>query len=158
MRQALTVALQEFNGAILVISHDRHLLANTVDSFLLIEDGKLHQFEGDLEDYRKRLFGEQTTSTPSPTLDTQKKQKKPKPDHKASRQLKTKILSLEKSLERLHRKLGEVDLALAKNTIYEKDNEDNLQNLIRDQMSLKDEIAILEEEWLSKTDLLEANA
>ena len=59
MRQALTIALQEFDGAILVISHDRHLLANTVDSFLLIEDGQLHQFEGDLEDYRKRLFAEQ---------------------------------------------------------------------------------------------------
>ena len=48
MRQALTVALQEFGGAILLISHDRHLLVNTVDEFLIIDDGKLTNFNGDL--------------------------------------------------------------------------------------------------------------
>ena len=56
MRQALTVALQEFGGAILLISHDRHLLANTVDEFLIIDKGKLSRFNGDLEDYRKLIL------------------------------------------------------------------------------------------------------
>ena len=51
MRQALTIALQGFGGAILLISHDRHLLANTVDEFLIIDEGKLSRFNGDLEDY-----------------------------------------------------------------------------------------------------------
>ena len=53
MRQALTVALQTFDGAILLISHDRHLLANAVDSFLLLDRGRLTEFNGDLEDYRR---------------------------------------------------------------------------------------------------------
>ena len=56
MRQALTIALQEFGGAILLISHDRHLLVNTVDEFLIIDNGKLTNFNGDLEDYRKAIL------------------------------------------------------------------------------------------------------
>ena len=56
MRQALTVALQGFGGAILLISHDRHLLANTVDEFLIINNGILDNFKGDLEDYRKSVL------------------------------------------------------------------------------------------------------
>ena len=56
MRQALTVALQGFGGAILLISHDRHLLANTVDEFLIIDNGILDNFKGDLEDYRRSVL------------------------------------------------------------------------------------------------------
>ena len=56
MRQALTVALQDFGGAILLISHDRHLLANTVDEFLIINEGNLSTYNGDLEDYRKTVL------------------------------------------------------------------------------------------------------
>jgi len=153
MRQALTIALQDFDGAILLISHDRHLLANTVDSFLLIEDGVLHQFEGDLEDYRAKLFAEQPATTSVPLTVS----KKPKPRHKESRQLKTRIKSLESSLERLNRKLTEVDVKLADNSIYESQQEGNLQNLVRDQINLKEEISLVEEEWLMKTNELEAS-
>ena len=56
MRQALTVALQDFSGAILLISHDRHLLANTVDEFLIIDKGRLSRFNGDLEHYRTLIL------------------------------------------------------------------------------------------------------
>ena len=56
MRQALTVALQDFSGAIVLISHDRHLLANTVDEFLIINHGKIERFNGDLLDYRKMVL------------------------------------------------------------------------------------------------------
>src|SRR5690606_27303995 len=51
MRHALTMALQEFEGAVIVVSHDRHLLRNTVNEFLLVADGKVNEFDGDLEDY-----------------------------------------------------------------------------------------------------------
>ena len=56
MRQALTVALQDFSGAIVLISHDEHLLANTVDEFLIINEGKIERFNGDLLDYRKMIL------------------------------------------------------------------------------------------------------
>ena len=56
MRQALTLALQSFSGAIILISHDRHLLANTVDEFMILKDGSLDIFKGDLEDYRRIIL------------------------------------------------------------------------------------------------------
>ncbi len=55
MRQALTMALQNFDGAIVVVSHDRHLLRNTVDEFWLVCDGAVGEYEGDLEDYERWL-------------------------------------------------------------------------------------------------------
>ncbi len=56
MRHALTLALQEYPGAVLIVSHDRHLLRNTVDEFLLVADGRVEPFDGDLDDYRKLLL------------------------------------------------------------------------------------------------------
>ena len=55
MRLALTMALQEFSGAVLVVSHDRHLLKSTTDNFYLVADGKVEEFDGDLEDYTRWL-------------------------------------------------------------------------------------------------------
>src|SRR5690554_6979664 len=55
MRQALTMALQNFDGAIVVVSHDRHLLRNTVDQFWLVSDGAVQEYDGDLEDYERWL-------------------------------------------------------------------------------------------------------
>jgi ATP-binding cassette, subfamily F, member 3 len=160
MCQALTVALQEFDGAIVLISHDRHLLANTVDEFLLIDNGTVQVFDGDLTDYRNRIFrdkpevavtSEDVADVPTPSR---------APDHKAARQLKTRIRTLEKSLERLQRKLAEVDGALAQPEIYQRDGNDHdsrsLQQLLRDQLSLKEEIEEQESEWLEQSTLLES--
>ena len=55
MRHALTMALQGYEGALVVISHDRHLLRNTVDEFYLVANGTVSEFEGDLKDYQKWL-------------------------------------------------------------------------------------------------------
>src|SRR5690606_32021188 len=55
MRLALTMALQEFAGAVLVVSHDRHLLKSTTDEFLLVADGRIQPFDGDLDDYARWL-------------------------------------------------------------------------------------------------------
>ena len=73
---------------------------------------------------------------------------RPDKNHKQARQLRTKINTLEKRLERLHRKLSEVESGLASPDIY-KDNENpDLQNLIRDQMALKEQIHAIEGQWL----------
>ena len=101
MRQALTVALQGFGGAILLISHDRHLLANTVDEFLIINNGILDNFKGDLEDYRKSVL---KNSSPK----SEKKHKKEKGLPQINRkQIKNEIVAVEKILKRLNRKLKE---------------------------------------------------
>src|SRR6476620_8918271 len=55
-REALTVALAQFEGTLVLVSHDRHLLRATTEQFLIVADGKLEPFEGDLDDYRDWLF------------------------------------------------------------------------------------------------------
>ncbi len=153
MRQALTIALQDFSGAILLVSHDRHLLANSVDTFMLVENGSLQIFDGNLEDYRQRLLGGQLNI---PVISNGKKPgQQNKSDHRQVRQLRTRLKTLESRIERLQRKLEEVEMKLAESTGYDQDQIGNLQSLIRDQTTLKDEIAALEEEWLEKTDALD---
>src|SRR5690606_25928802 len=65
MRLALTMALQEFSGAVLVVSHDRHLLKSTTDNFYLVADGKVVEFEGDLDDYARWLVEFRQRQQPS---------------------------------------------------------------------------------------------
>ena len=186
MRQALTVALQTFDGAILLISHDRHLLANAVDSFLLLDRGRLTEFNGDLEDYRrfvltdgiktpgagskdngprepvtKRITGESANKkhnqqVPKPVVETTSSNRTNNASGKQARQLKTKLRTLETQLERLNRKLGEVEEGLTDSSLYENGGGDDLQSLLRDQLNLKDQIGELEESWLEMSTMLEA--
>jgi len=186
MRQALTVALQTFDGAILLISHDRHLLANAVDSFLLLDRGRLTEFNGDLEDYRrfvltdgiktpgagskdngprepvtKRVTGESANKkhnqqVTKPVVETTSSNRTNSASGKQARQLKTKLRTLETQLERLNRKLGEVEEGLTDSSLYENGGGDDLQSLLRDQLNLKDQIGELEESWLEMSTMLEA--
>ncbi|MBC8272152.1 MAG: ATP-binding cassette domain-containing protein [Gammaproteobacteria bacterium] len=186
MRQALTVALQTFDGAILLISHDRHLLANAVDSFLLLERGRLTEFNGDLEDYRrfvltggiktpgagskdngprepvtKRITGESANKkhnqqVTKPVVGTTSSNRINSTSGKQARQLKTKLRTLETQLERLNRKLGEVEEGLTDSSLYENGGGEDLQSLLRDQLNLKDQIGELEESWLEMSTMLEA--
>ena len=186
MRQALTVALQTFDGAILLISHDRHLLANAVDSFLLLDRGRLTEFNGDLEDYRrfvltdgiktpgagskdngprepvtKRITGESANKkhnqqVTKPVVGTTSSNRTNNASGKQARQLKTKLRTIETQLERLNRKLGEVEEGLTDSSLYENGGGDDLQSLLRDQLNLKDQIGELEESWLEMSTMLEA--
>jgi len=155
MRHALTVALQSFEGALLLISHDRHLLANTVDGFLLVEKGQIVPFEGDLDDYRKRVLNPQ-----KPIVDELAKPSVSSNPNtgKQIRQLKTQIKTLEERLERLHRKLAEVDLALGNSDLYLLPDDTDLQGLLRDKLSLETETGTVEEQWLERQEQLESLA
>ena len=151
MRQALTVALQSFEGAILLISHDRHLLANTINQFLLIEGGAVEFFDGDLDDYRRKVLERGTMPhkvDKAATREARTNSRGPKPNHKQARQLRTRINTLEKRLERLQRKLSEIETSLASPDIYNDSENSDLQNLIRDQVALREQIHDIEGQWL----------
>jgi ATP-binding cassette subfamily F protein 3 len=152
MRHALTVALQSFAGAMVIVSHDRHLLRNTVDQFLLVKDRTVQEFDGDLLDYQHDLKAPQTEM---PT----KSSAKPVNLFKQTKALRSNLVSIEKSLERLHRKLAETEAKLADVSLYSKSGNPSpdLQMLLRDQISLKEEIANVEESWISTTEALEHN-
>ncbi|MBQ74693.1 MAG: ABC transporter ATP-binding protein [Gammaproteobacteria bacterium] len=159
MRQALTVALQSFEGAILLISHDRHLLANTINQFLLVDRGKVEFFNGDLNDYRTKVLVQGDVPNKIDRGKTKARKpnvRGPKQNHKVARQLRTRISTLEKRLERLHRKLSEVEDKLATPDMYEVRDNPDLQNLLRDQVSLQQQIHEAESQWMDLNTDLEA--
>jgi ATP-binding cassette subfamily F protein 3 len=158
MRQALTMALQSFGGAILLISHDRHLLANNVDKFLLVEDGSLNEFDGDLHDYSLRIL----KNLNKPQQGKSKKKDRPtegaikKAEQKIIRQLKAEIMAAEKRLKRLQGKITDVEAVLQSPDTYDGDFQEDLHDLIRNQSELKSEIEEVEQVWLNLSEQLEA--
>ena len=151
MRQALTVALQDFSGAIVLISHDRHLLANTVDEFLIINEGKIERFNGDLLDYRKMILQGPHKESSKSKKDNEDKVK----DRKDLKKIKTQILAIEKTLKRLNRKLAETQEFLNSPELYNDSSKVNLHDLLRDQVNLDTEIKSTEQEWLKLNEELE---
>ena len=151
MRQALTVALQDFTGAIVLISHDRHLLANTVDEFLIINEGKIQRFNGDLLDYRKMILQGPIKESFKSKKNNEDKVK----DKKDQKKIKNQILAIEKTLKRLNRKLAETQEFLNSPELYNDSSKMNLHDLLRDQVNLDTEIKSTEQEWLELNEELE---
>jgi len=150
MRHTLTVALQSFSGAMVIVSHDRHLLRNTVDHFLMVQRKSVSEFDGDLGDYQRILNLPAPQSQPAAKI----------PDKQVNRFKHTKVLrsnlaSTEKRLERLQRKLMETEIKLADNSLYSDNPSPDLQSLLRDQIVLREQITELEESWLTTSEELE---
>jgi ATP-binding cassette subfamily F protein 3 len=163
MRLALTMALQEFSGAVLVVSHDRHLLKSTTDDFLLVADGRVQEFDGDLDDYTRWLAEYRLRNAPVSTTPVNPD----KTDKKAQRQQaaalrqqlaphKREADKLERELGVLHEKLAKVEEALADSANYEAANKDKLRELLADQARLKARESELEEAWMEALELLES--
>ena len=156
MRHALTIALQAFKGAILLISHDRHLLNSSVDHFYLVDNGGVDIFNGDLNDYKNYILDIKSTGI----KETKKKSKTLKEDRddntKLLKSLSTDISKLEKRLLRLNAKLEEANLKLADPNLYKDDSADNLQDLIRNQLELSNEVELADQQWMDKVTQLES--
>ncbi|MBU2984035.1 ATP-binding cassette domain-containing protein [Saccharophagus degradans] len=165
MRHALTVALQAFEGAVIIVSHDRHLLRSTVEEFVLVDNGKVAEFDGDLEDYRNWLSNENKESKEA-EAEASNKNEPNKADKKQLRQnaaaLRDKlkpytnaIKKLEKQMETLQEKLAKLEEELADPEIYQTGG-DKLKTLLKQQGELRSQLAETEEEWFIKSDELEA--
>jgi len=156
MRHALTIALQAFKGAILLISHDRHLLNSSVDHFYLVDNGGVDIFNGDLNDYKNYILDIKSTGI----KETKKKSRASKEDRddntKLLKTLSTDISKLEKRLLRLNAKLEEANLKLADPNLYKDDSADNLQDLIRNQLELSNEVELADQQWMEKVTQLES--
>ena len=156
MRHALTIALQTFRGAILLISHDRHLLNSSVDHFYLVDNGRVDIFNGDLNDYKNYILDIKSS-------DIKEKKKKAKSskdnkeyNNKLIKSLNIEISKLEKRLLRLNTKLEEANLKLADPDLYKDHSSDNLQDLIRNQLELSNEVKLADQEWMDKVTHLES--
>lgn len=167
MRHALTLALQEFEGAIIVVSHDRHLLKNTVDTFWLVAVGKVDVFDGDLHDYEQWLQQYQASlakpdetramSLNNESADARKDRKR---EEAARRQklspLKKELTKIEKKTSEYQVKLETIEEQLSDSTLYQEDKKDQLKGLLEDQADLKKELASAEDRWFELSEEIEA--
>jgi ATP-binding cassette subfamily F protein 3 len=163
MRLALTMALQEFAGAVLVVSHDRHLLKSTTDEFLLVADGRIQPFEGDLDDYARWLIDyrarQQPPSASTSTADKTDKRAQRQAAAALRQQLaphKKQADKLEQELNKLHQALAKVEAQLGDSGLYEVARKDELRERLAEQATLKAREAELEESWLLALETLEA--
>ena len=160
MCHSLTVGLQEFSGALILVSHDRHLLGNTVDQFLLVKDGKLDIFEGDLNDYEKLLL-ENNRSDNTPDKPKEGKLNKKEARQKSAEKrlhlktLRAKANKLEKEIGLNQNRLALIENKLAEPSLYEDDQKNELNKLLQERAELVTKTSNLEEEWLSAIEEME---
>ncbi|NQZ30543.1 MAG: ATP-binding cassette domain-containing protein [Oceanospirillaceae bacterium] len=166
VRHALTMALQEFEGAVILVSHDRHLLRNTVDEFLLVANGTVTEFTGDLNDYQQWLTEQRRNLSPdkmvsrenrSQSADEKKELKRLAAERRtALRPLKNSIANLEKQIDKLQASLSEFEEQLSDAQLYTTENKDKLKKLLTIQASDKSQLDTAENQWMEKLEELEA--
>lgn len=156
MVHALTVALQEYEGALIIVSHDRHLLGNTVDEFYSIHRGVFAEFRGDINDYEKWLSkqasGDAAAAAPVKVAAPKQDKKQMRQQAAAKREqmapLRKREKVLEQHIESGQTKLKQLEVKLADATLYEDDQKPRLTQLLQQQGELKSSLAAAEEEWL----------
>ena len=187
-REALTEALAQFEGTLVVVSHDRHLLRATTDEFIIVADGKLQPFDGDLDDYKDWLFKTKlgkgtdvlpaagkanktdfpvvspvatpTAAAPAAVSKDQKRQQAEDRQRLAAlrKPLEQKIKRLDDQIAKRSAQKAEVDAKLGESSIYEAANKAKLKQLLADQSFFTKDLGQLEAEWLELQEQLEALA
>jgi ATP-binding cassette subfamily F protein 3 len=155
MRNALSIALQEYEGAMILVSHDRFLVRSTTDQLLLVADGELSNFEGDLNDYQQWLieFRKQQVMNNTRSDRTEQSRKEQRQQDAKRREMRrpllNKIKMLEEQLKQLEKDLSNIEITLADLSLYEPENKNKLQTILIQQAKIKKEIELTEEAWLS---------
>ena len=163
MRHALTLALQSFQGALIVVSHDRSLLEATTDSFLLIEQGRLKTFDGDLEDYRRyRLAQENAAAAPAASSQSQNRKDTKRVEAQIRQEkarlgkpLQQKISQAEKEIAALSEIQTACEAFLAQEDTYSDANKTKLQQTLAQLAETKVKLEKQEENWLAWQEELE---
>lgn len=161
MRHALTVALQDFNGGIVLISHDRHLLKMACDTLLLVHDGKVEEFDGDIDTYpnwlqnRSKPSAAKNSNTPHTEKNARDKKRSDAEHRQRLAPLRKEVMALEKQLDKLTRKKEQLESQLADESLYTDDNKDKLKDLLLQQAELSKTTDKIEEEWMEKAEVLE---
>lgn len=163
MRHALTLALQSFQGALIVVSHDRSLLEATTDSFLLIEQGRLKTFDGDLEDYRRyRLTQENAAAAPAASAQSRNRRDAKRVEAQIRQEkarlgkpLQQKIDQAEKEMAALGEIQAACEAFLAQEDAYSDANKAKLQQTLAQLAETKVKLSELEESWLGWQEELE---
>ena len=166
MRHALTMALQDFEGAVVLVSHERQLIASVCDELLLVHNGNCREFDGDLVAYadwlrQARIEMMKTANTPAAPIQSQVETKTvvSKVDKEAQRKeaaqrreqtrpIRKNIEKCEKDIEKLQPRLAEIESSLANTGLYEASRKNELMKLMNEQTELKAKLESAEEKML----------
>ena len=167
-RDSLIHALNDYPGAVILISHDRHIVEATVDRLWLVEQGTVKRFDGDLTDYKRLVLAKARSSSssepeteelpqaPVVTGPTKAEQRKLAAERRDQlKPLKKKISQLEIQISRLQKTIAEVEARLADPAIYQKDPQ-AVAKLGKEKAEAERTLASVEEEWLALSEEHEA--
>jgi len=169
MREALIQALQEFSGAMVIVSHDRHFLRATVDDYYLVAHREVAAFKGDLDDYARWLDEQAAlakatllSSNVKTTADNQQSSSNRKAERQAAAQkrqqlqpLRKKVQHAEQQLEKVTEQLETVEGQLADPELYQGTRKEELTDLLLHQGQLKEQLETIEMEWMTLSEELQ---
>jgi len=162
MRFALVSAIQEFKGALIVVSHDRYLLTAVTDRFYLVHDGKSDLFNGDLDDYRQHLkqWKEQQLNPAENNKASSGNSKKQQRQQKAERRkqlqpLTSEIKKLDLQLEKLNLQKQQIHTELSSEDCYLEENKARLAELLQQQAEVDKQLSDVEERWMQASEELD---
>ena len=163
MRQALATALQDFEGAMVIVSHDRHLLRVTCDQMLLVHGGRVEEFADELDAYPAWLSAharsgraETSSDGKSDTAGQRRERKRDEAERrKALQPLRKAVEKCEATVDRLHAQQAKLEAALADTTLYAEQRKDDLQALLRDKAETDRQLDEAETAWMEAAEALE---
>ncbi len=159
MRHAMEVALQSYEGALVLVSHDRHLLRNSVDQLLLVHDGNVSEYDDDLLAYEKWVLSRysKAESEPAANSDTSRREQRQAAAARREelRPMKKELAATEKKMAAAETRLSALEALLADSTLYEEQRKDELAALLKEQGELRVASQKLDEHWLNLQQTLE---
>lgn len=168
MRHALAMALQSFEGAVILVSHDRHLIRCATEELCLVAEGKVQTFSGSLDDYEKWLMDfrkqqdqpstdkPQSTDAEASKNNRKEERKNSAEQRKLLRPIAIKLQKLETNMEQLSSQQTKLNAQLADSRIYDNENKAELRNLLQTQTELKQAFDACEHEWMILSEELES--
>ena len=167
-REALTMALSSFEGSVLIVSHDRHLLSATTERLMLVHNGEVSEFDGDLDDYAALVLENRKATlsaskakneTVAPSANKKEARQQAAQERQRIAQLKKplqkQLSAIEKKMDPLNKELKELDEKLADSSFYEGNPDDVAQTLKR-RGEVAQTVEELEMQWLEVSEAIEA--
>jgi ATP-binding cassette subfamily F protein 3 len=161
MRRSLALALQSYSGALVIVSHDRHLLATCADRILVVARGAAYEFDGDLDDYRQLRLKEERGTRGEGSAPSRRDERRAEAETRSRRRgrlrpLEQRLVALEARIATLSREADAVRAALAEPGAYAEDARERLRELMQNEARLRAGLADAEEEWLHASARLDA--
>ncbi|MFT4927455.1 MAG: ATP-binding cassette subfamily F protein 3 [Phenylobacterium sp.] len=163
MRHALSMALQGFAGAMVVVSHDRNLLKTTTDEFYLVDSQRVTSFDGDLEDYyqwlmdtdKRDVVQDDKPLAENSAVNRKDQKRKDAEFRQKTKPLRQKIDQWEKQMDKLNQEKDSIEASLADSSMYEAENKKTLAELLKQQATNTATLNQVEEDWMMAQEELE---